>query len=514
MLDLLAGLTRKSLVVAEEQADGTVRYRLLETVREYAAQRLAARGPAEMAAARGRHAVFYSALAGQLGPVEQASPSHASGDAPIEVVRDRIEAAYDNVRAALGWWLGEGRPVEGLTLADALGFFWHVHGLYAEGRRWLEDLLEHADRPVNRVTPPAAALPSVPPALRANALSWLGLMAGMQGDYARARAAYEASVAIWRELADQVMLADDLGLVSVYRWLTDDAAGSIGAVEESLRLCRANGIRGEAATTLRNLGVITRWQGQYARAVAFLRESVAEARAQPVGAYHRAYNVARSAAQLGRTAYLQGDAALARAAFREALDMISEARLADHTLADFLDWLAALDGAFGQPTRAAKLLGAADARWRPSGAVRFTPDRPVYERDVAALRAVLHEQAFVDAWVEGQALGWEQAVALAKSVLASEPAWPAPSPDVPEANGLLTARQREVAVLVARGLTNRQIAEQLTITERAAGAHIERILNRLDVRSRAQIAVWVAEQGLLGSRTTGSGRSPTPARST
>ena len=112
VLELLVRLVSKSLVVAEEQADGTARYRLLETVREYAGQRLAARGPAEVAAACGRHAVFYSAVAGQLSPVAQTTPSAASGDAPIEVVRDRIEAAYDNLRAALGWWLGQGRPLD------------------------------------------------------------------------------------------------------------------------------------------------------------------------------------------------------------------------------------------------------------------------------------------------------------------------------------------------------------------------------------------------------------------
>ena len=162
VLDLLAALTRKSPVVAEEHIDGTERYRLMETVREYVGQRLAARGSAEVAAARERHAIFYSALAGQVGPVDQASPSRSSGDAPIEVVRDRIEAAYDNVRVALGWWLGQGRPVEGLTLADALGFFWHVHGLYTEGRRWLDDLLERADRTADHSSPQTAAAPSVP----------------------------------------------------------------------------------------------------------------------------------------------------------------------------------------------------------------------------------------------------------------------------------------------------------------------------------------------------------------
>jgi predicted ATPase/DNA-binding CsgD family transcriptional regulator/DNA-binding XRE family transcriptional regulator len=496
VLELLARLVHKSLVVAEEQADGTARYRLLETMREYAGQRLAARGPAEVAAARGRHAVFYSAVASQLGPVAQTTPSAASGDAPIEVVRDRIEAGYDNLRAALGWWLAQGRPVEGLGLAHALGFFWLARGLYAEGRRWLEAMLALADRTVR-----CASATAVPSRLRADALSWLGGMASAQGSYTQARASYEASVALWRELGDLVMLADDLALLGLNRWLAEDAAAAIAALEESLRLCRANAIPGETATTLRHLGMIARWQGQYERAVALLREAVAEAEAQPAGAYHRAVNVTFGLAELGRAAYLQGDSPQAETALRNAVGVIRETGLAGECLTNCLDWVGALEGAHGRPVRATQLFGAADAQWRASGAARYATDRPAYERDLATVRAALDEEAFAAAWAEGQGLSWDDAVALAENALAKETVPPVPLPAGHPASGPLTPRQREVAALIAQGLTNRQIGERLVVTEAAAAKHVEHILNKLGIGTRAQIAAWAVEHGLVTTRT-------------
>jgi non-specific serine/threonine protein kinase len=289
-------------------------------------------------------------------------------------------------------------------------------------------------------------------------------------------------------------------LLGLNRWLAADAAGAIAALEESLRLCRANAIPGETATTLRHLGLIACWQGQYERAAALLREAVVEAEAQPPGAYHRAVNVTLSLAHLGRAAYLQGDWPQAETAFREALGVIRETRLAGSILSYCLDWVAALEGAHGRPARATQLFGAAEAQWRASGAARYAPDRPAYERDLATVRAALDKEAFAAAWAEGQALSWEQAVALAESALARETAAPVRLPAGHAPSGPLTPRQREVAALIAQGLTNRQIGERLVVTERAAAAHVERILDKLGVGTRAQIAAWAAEHGLLTTR--------------
>jgi hypothetical protein len=98
--------------------------------------------------------------------------------------------------------------------------------------------------------------------------------------------------------------------------------------------------------------------------------------------------------------------------------VIRETGLAGHTVSDCLDWVAALETARGRPERAARLFGAAEVQWQATGAVRFPPDRAGYERDVAAARAQLDKERFAAAWEEGQALGFEAAVAYAA---ASEP---------------------------------------------------------------------------------------------
>ncbi len=118
-------------------------------------------------------------------------------------------------------------------------------------------------------------------------------------------------------------------------------------------------------------------------------------------------------AHLGRVTYLQGDSEQARIILREVLGLVRDSRLAGHTLADCLDWLAAIECARGQPKQAARLFGAAEAQWRASGGVRYAPDRAAYERDEAAARAQLDAQTFAAAWSEGQAMSAEEAVACA-----------------------------------------------------------------------------------------------------
>jgi hypothetical protein len=132
----------------------------------------------------------------------------------------------------------------------------------------------------------------------------------------------------------------------------------------------------------RQLGIVARWQSQYERADALVRESVAYA-CQITR--NRAFQHARSLSNLERVAYLQGDYQSAREFLCETLGVIHEPRLAVWPLAACLDWLAALEGTEGEPLRAACLHGAAEAQWRASGAVRYWPDQPAYERDLASV---------------------------------------------------------------------------------------------------------------------------------
>jgi hypothetical protein len=180
VLDLLGQLVDKSLVVADETVEGTVRYGMLETLRQYAQERLRAYGVAQSTARR--HAEFYLALA------EQAEPE-VTGAQPA-VWLERLEREHDNIRAVLRWALEDGDADLGLRMAAALGPFWWVHGHLREGRRWLEGLL---------ATRSSGAAPA---ASRAKALTFAGTLARDQGDYGRAAALFEEGLALSRDLRD------------------------------------------------------------------------------------------------------------------------------------------------------------------------------------------------------------------------------------------------------------------------------------------------------------------------
>ena len=158
---------------------------------------------------------------------------------------------------------------------------------------------------------------------------------------------------------------------------------------------------------LRHMGMVCCSIGDYERAAKHFRESVSQAR---LGVPTGGYNEARSLCQLGRTVFLCGDLAQAKQLFREALEIIRLERLAAHTLADCLDWLAAVVGADGRPRDAARLFGAAEARWQASGGLRYAPDRSACAADVTQVQGKLADAELAAAGTEGHALSREQAV--------------------------------------------------------------------------------------------------------
>src|SRR5262249_50208642 len=143
---VLAHLTRKSLVVAEETTGGGERYWMLETVRDYARQKLASRGATEIRALRGRHAEFFGSWVDHQLPDPQPQGSAMTVAFSLDALR-RVDAEYDNVRTVLAWWLESEHPALGIRLATGLNGFWLLQrGLYAEARRWLGALLELDER--------------------------------------------------------------------------------------------------------------------------------------------------------------------------------------------------------------------------------------------------------------------------------------------------------------------------------------------------------------------------------
>jgi tetratricopeptide (TPR) repeat protein len=314
---------------------------------------------------------------------------------------DRLDGELDNLTTALGWLVAERRVAEGLQLAVTLNSLWARIGQYAESRRWLDALLLLADSTVQ---------PSALRAERAVAFTEAGTLASFQGDKGPARTFHGASVALWRELDDGPALATSLGNLGLAEWVAGDAQQATALLQEGLERSRAANLAHTVAICLRNLGLVARSQGEYARAEALFREAAAQN--LPNG-WFRGYSRARSLSCLGRVAGLQQNFPGAAASLSQAFAVIREAGVTGQALADCLDYQAALEAMLGNHVRAVRLFAAADTHWRTSGAHRFQPDEAAYARDVDLVRAALDERAFTDLWVEGAGLEPQEAIAYA-----------------------------------------------------------------------------------------------------
>jgi predicted ATPase/DNA-binding SARP family transcriptional activator/DNA-binding CsgD family transcriptional regulator len=471
VLDLLSRLVDKSLVVAEASpgAEGVLRYRMLEPVRQYGRERLGESGEEEQV--RDRHARYYLALV-EAAELELVGPRQVAW-------LEQLEAEYGNLRAALDWYLDEGAESEeraemGLRLAAALGRFWSAYGP-SEGRRWLERGLARSG--------------ASPTAVRAKALGEAGFMAAYQGD-PRAVALLEESLALSKDLGDKTGMAisiSNLGHAVAYpgheRMRT--------LREEAEALLREPLDRRAAAYLLLFLGIAAETERDHEQVTLRIEEGLA---------LFRELGDIRGAAMCltvaGVDALHRGDSGRAAALFEEDLQLLRELR--DKVGITFgLMGMAGVAALRGQPARAARLWGAAEALREVIGLPLKTPatSRHDYEGYLTAARAGLDDAAFDAAWSEGRAMSPEEAIEYALGV--EEPVPPAASAASRRAPDALTRREREVATLVAQGLTNRRIAAQLMISERTVGNHVGKILRKLGLRSRVRIAAWVVEQQLL-----------------
>jgi non-specific serine/threonine protein kinase len=250
VLDLLTRLADTSLVVAEAPpaGGGGARYRLLETLRQYAGERLR-EGWGGAAAARRRHAAHYLALAEAARPPLQ-------GAAQLGWLA-RLEAEGDNLRAALRWYLDGGDAAAAVRLAAALSPFWYLRHRRAEAQAWLAELL---------------ALPGLAGAPRARALGMAGHVAGILGDGAGARRLLEEGLALARGLGDDALLASALNQLGGYRLWRGDYPAARALYEEALALFRRRGDHSAGAYLLTDLGLLWHWQGEAARARAAFEE--------------------------------------------------------------------------------------------------------------------------------------------------------------------------------------------------------------------------------------------------
>ncbi|HKX19504.1 MAG TPA: tetratricopeptide repeat protein [bacterium] len=315
VLELLGRLVDKSMVQLETPA-GSARYRLLETVRDFARVKLAESGEAD--AARRRHAAFFLRLAERAEP-ELRGPRQASW-------LDRLEAEHDNFWAALEWSLGQQTDDTGLRLAVALAGYWHGRGYLTEGREWLEralrvgseagavyaKALEAAARLAfaqDDFEPTVTILEKAVPLARAGgdvqalmlSLAWLGHAVWHRGDRSRSAALCAESLALSRSAAPGWATAVALAEVATVVQHEGERERAIPLLEESLVVFRAAGDSAGIARCLQWLGVEAANQGDYARAAALMQEALELQR--HLG---RKPAVAASLVRLGRIALLRG----------------------------------------------------------------------------------------------------------------------------------------------------------------------------------------------------------------
>ena len=465
VLDLLSSLVDKSLVVAETPSRGeqTPRYRLLEPVRQYTRERIEQSG--EVDEVRRRHATFFLALA------EEAEPE--SKGAQREAWLSRLEIEHGNLRAALEWMLKRGEDGPSLRMGGALGEFWYTRGYHNEGRRWLEAVL------ANGGLSPASA--------RVKVLTKAGYIAGDQGDYERAAALGEEGLALSRRSGDRTGAAaalHTLGTVALHR---NECGEASALLEEALALRRSLGDTMGVGRVLQALGVTAVIRRDFERAVALHEEGL------PLACeMGDRLGIALFLGQ-GALAYLgRGDHRRADALCAEGIEL-SWQLAHEYTLIFVLHIAAVLAGSRGRPNRAARLWGAAEALREAAGATLSHAARHYYSPYVDAARAQLDDAAAWEAArAEGETMPPEEIVEYALSV-GEEPAPLEEQLSV----GELTSRESEVAALVSRGLTNRQIASELVVSEHTVANHVAKTLRKLDLGSRSQITAWVLRQRSL-----------------
>ena len=488
ILDLLSGLVAKSLVLTVEQTMEAreTRYRFLESPREYAAEKLREAG--EETALRGHHFAWFLALA-ERAERDMFGPRQAAW-------LRRLDEEHDNLRAALAWSIESGDVESGVRLAASLLLFWLTRGFVGEGQRWLSDLLARSGGSSSDVQ------------ARERALRAAGRLAITAGDYDIAHGFLAEAVAIARRHDDLPGIAVGThGLGFLARKRGDYTAASRLLGEALARFQELGDPKG-VADTLLSLGVVAHMQDDLPTARAHHQRSLAAYRAL---GYQK--GIAIALGNLGEIALEQRDLDTARRLEEESLAIARQ--LGDRErVAYALAALAGVAARQGGARRALRLAGAAMALRESIGGTASAAGRGRFERWLEPARRASSPEALAVAQAEGRAMSLDEAIAYAvaadepttgeQMLLLVEPSEAGaviggelPDDPAPE-QGLsgLTRRELEVAALVARGLTNRQIADTLVITHATASSHVKHILARLEIDSRVQIATWTVERGL------------------
>jgi predicted ATPase/DNA-binding CsgD family transcriptional regulator len=504
-LQQLVSLAEKSLLLParsdEEEGSAPEEHQepafgMLETVREYAQEQLAATG--ELAAAQRAHARYFLALA------ERA-------DAQLRGLDQRtwffhLEREHDNLQAALRWLLNQDNPVElefGLRMSAALGYFWYLRGYHAEGRRWLEEALARAQQGDGE-----ESAAKVDAAARTRALIAAGTLLMVQAEYARAQAVLKEALALAARRQDAAASAAASTYLGHATVVAGDVAEGTRRLQEAVRRWEALGDAHGLGETLFYRGYAADVAGEMAAAAvhytAALDQLGKAGNAQHAGFVHSYFGVLE-----WRRGKLSSAVTHLQALLQTTVTMHDRWLLSFASQATVV-----LVVSRAQPAAWARLLGAADALGQATGGATFGWEHlPGAEQVVGLRERLAREEQWSAAYREGRTLPFATVAALALTLL-EEVVQARASPEaggrsgeearrsVSQSGGTSaqsspTEREREVLRLVAQGLSSKAIGRRLFISERTVAQHLTAVFHKLGVNTRAQAVGVAAQRGLL-----------------
>jgi predicted ATPase/DNA-binding CsgD family transcriptional regulator len=506
ILSLLSSLIDKSLVVAETLTRAQAHYRLLETVREYALEKLNEAG--ETAQMRDRHLEQFVARAEEIEP--------KLAGAYQQLWMNWLESDLDNLRAALGWSQESGRIEAGLRLANAISEFWWFYGHQREGRVWYERLL-------------ALASDEVPVLVQASANSTVTHFSWQMGDHDASKAQAEAAIAMADQAGEMgrfirsfsmLSLSLNLRAIGEYAAAFDVGQQSLeimrevghsiaeplaiqginamalgkydlgrSLLDESLTLTLEQGNTHRAAGILKVLGDLMRREGDYTEAQSMYQRSLSIYRELDTRS-----DAASVLCSLAHTHLQLSEIEQAAGLLHESL-ALQRGEFNERGLAECLLGFGALAAAQGAYALAVRLLTAAST-WSAESILNTYPgERMVYEKSLATAQSKLAERVFLEVQYEGRTLTIDQGIELAESTL------PEAMPPQQASRDGLTTREREIAALIAQGRSNGEIADALVLSKRTVEKHIANILSKLELSNRAQVVRWAMENDQIQTST-------------
>jgi predicted ATPase/DNA-binding CsgD family transcriptional regulator len=451
-------------LVHREAHGPSLRYQLLETIREFAVEQLRECGEYERV--RDVHSAYF------LDVAEQAAPE-LRGPRQLEWLT-RLETELPNVRVALEWFGQRGETEALLRLTAALWRFWFIRGYPREGRAWLAQALAvpHAWSPVLR-----------------EALNGASMLASNQGDHLQAAALAEQLLALAREQDDSEALARALHLLSFAATYRNDRDRALALASQALAIYRELDSPRPLADIINRLGIEEHNQGNYSRAAALYEE--AQTIWRELGCIWELVCVTTN---LGVTAQAQANFARAAAQYRESLILLQDVG-ETWMIEELLALVAALAAEVGDWERAARLIGATDYLLEAIGFALAPFVAVFYEGARGSVRRALGEDTFTTERATGRRLSRTQALNEAYAVVSAlaEP----PEPHDPVAASGLSRRERQVLRLLVEGHSDRQIAETLSISPKTAGNHVSAILAKLGVGTRTAAAAHAIRRHLV-----------------